>query len=76
MQQINVTELRSHLHKYLEKVQKGTEVHVTWHGEVIARIVPPTNKKKEAINRLKAIREHSKITDVVSPIDEDWEVND
>lgn len=73
MQEVNVTELRNHLHRYLENVQKGTEVLVTWHGMVIARILPPTDKKKEALNRLKELRRHSKLIDVISPMDENWE---
>lgn len=46
MREVNVTELRNHLHRYLERVQKGTEILVTWHGEVIARVLPPVNKKR------------------------------
>jgi prevent-host-death family protein len=76
MRQVNVTELRSHLHKYLDCVQKGSEVLVTWHGEVIARILPPIDKKKEAANKLKKLRTRSKINDVISPIDESWEAED
>ncbi len=76
MRKVNVTELRNHLHKYLESVHKGTEVLVTWHGEVIARILPPVDKKKEALSQLKELRSHSKMTDVISPIDDKWEEND
>jgi prevent-host-death family protein len=76
MREVNVTELRSHLHKYLENVQKGAEVLVTWHGEVIARIVPPIDKKKEALSQLKELRSHSKMIDIVSPIDEGWEADE
>lgn len=75
MREVNVTELRSHLHKYLESAQRGTEVLVTWHGEVIARILPPVDKKKEALTQLKELRSVSKMIDVVSPLDEDWEEN-
>lgn len=75
MREVNVTELRNHLHRYLERVQKGTEILVTWHGEVIARVLPPVNKKKEALSQLKELRSRSKMTDVISPIDEDWEAN-
>ena len=76
MREVNVTELRSHLHKYLERAQKGTEILVTLHGETIARILPPIDKKKDATNKLKELRRHSKMTDVTSPINEDWEAND
>ncbi len=76
MLEINVTELRSHLHKYLENVQQGAEVLVTWHGQVIARLVPPLDKKKEALDRLKELRKNSKMTDIVSPIKEKWEADE
>jgi len=68
MLEINVTEFRNHLHKYLEIVQKGTEMLVTWHGNVIARILPPTDKKKEALNQLKKLRSRCKMTDVISSL--------
>jgi len=76
MREVNVTELRSHLHQYLENVKQGTEVLVTWHGEVIARLVPPVDKKKEAVNRLKELRNHSKMVDVISPIQDKWEAEE
>jgi prevent-host-death family protein len=75
MQQVNVTELRNHLHKYLENVQNGKEVQITWHGKIIARILPAIDKKKEALNQLRGLRHRCKMTDVVSPIDEDWEAS-
>jgi prevent-host-death family protein len=76
MRKVNVTELRNHLHRYLDSVKKGTEVLVTWHGEIIARILPPVNKKADALKQLKELRIRSNMRDVVSPLDEDWEVND
>lgn len=75
MREVNVTELRNHLHKYLDSIQTEKEVLVTWHGKVVARILPPIDKKKEALNQLKELRSHSKMTDVVSAIDEDWEAD-
>ena len=75
MREVNVTELRNHLHQYLDSIQKEKEVLVTWHGKVIARILPPADKKKEALNQLKALRSQSKMTDIISPIDEDWEAD-
>lgn len=51
--------------------QKGTEVLVTWHGQVIARILPPCDTKNEALNQLKKLRSRCKIKDVISPINED-----
>lgn len=75
IREVNVTELRNHLHQYLESAGKGTEVLVTLHGQVIARILPPLDTKKEALNKLKELRQHAKIGNVISPVDESWEAN-
>ena len=75
MREVKVTELRNRLHEYLECLPKEKELLVTWHGKVIARILPPLNKKKEALKQLENLRNHSKMTDIISPIDEEWEAN-
>jgi len=72
MHSINVTELRTHLQKYLASVHKGNEILVTLHGQVIAKIVPPTDVKEEAIKQLNILRKNCDVTDVISPIDVDW----
>jgi prevent-host-death family protein len=70
---INITELRAHLPKYLSNAQKGTEILVTSHGHVIARILPPIDPQIEAQKKLKELRKHCKVNDVISPIAEDWD---
>lgn len=75
MQEINVTELRNHLPKYLSIVQKGNEILVTSHGQVIARILPPIDTQAEAQLQLKDLRKHCKIHDVTSPVDEHWDAD-
>ncbi|HSW93204.1 MAG TPA: type II toxin-antitoxin system prevent-host-death family antitoxin [Gammaproteobacteria bacterium] len=75
MHEINVTELRKHLHQHLASVQKKKELWVTWHGKVIARILPPLDEKKEALNQLKKLRGSCKVIDVISGTDEKWEAD-
>lgn len=75
MREVNVTELRNHLPRYLSSARKGTEILVTSHGEVIARIVPPVDAQQEAIKQLKELRKHCKINDVISPTGEKWEAD-
>lgn len=75
MREVNVTELRSHLPKYLSKAQSGTEILVTSHGQVIARIMPPVNTQEEAKQQLKQLRKNAIIGDVISPIDETWDAD-
>jgi prevent-host-death family protein len=73
MQAVNVTELRNHLHKYLSTAHQGTEIWVTLHGQVIAKIVPPEDTQAEALKQLTVLRKKCKVNDVISPIDESWD---
>ena len=75
MREVNVTELRNHLPKYLSIAQKGSEILITSHGEVIARILPPADTKGNAQKKLKELRKNAKVGDVTSPIDEDWKAD-
>ncbi len=70
MRAINVTELRNNLPKYLSAASKGDEILITFHGHVIARILPPADTKNNAVAALKQLRKRCKINDVVSPLDE------
>jgi len=76
MQEVNVTEFRNHLPKYLECVHKGSEILITSHGNVIARVLPPLNAKQQAQQKLKKLRKKSKVGDVVSPIKAKWTVEE
>lgn len=73
MKLVNVTELRNHLPQYLSTVQKGHEILVTSHGQVIARIVPPIDTKLSAQNELRALRKNCDVGDVISPVDDKWD---
>lgn len=68
MRQINVTELRSHLSKYLLSVQHGAEMLIMRHGQVIVRILPPINNQEKAKKRLREAQKHCKIGDIISPV--------
>lgn len=76
MREVNVTELRSHLPAYLEQAHDGNEIWVTSRGEIIARLLPPLDAKTSAKEQLKLLRKHCKVGDVVSPLNEKWNVND
>lgn len=75
MRQVNITELRNHLPKYLSSVQKGHTLLVTAHGQAIAQIIPPTDTQAEAIEQLKKLRKKCEIGDVISPINEKWDAD-
>jgi prevent-host-death family protein len=73
MHEVNVTELRNHLQMYLGQVQKGDEILVTSRGKVIARLVPGTQERLSALERVTALRGKCRVGDVVSPLDDAWE---
>ena len=73
LRKVNVTELRQNLPTYLAAVAKGSEIEVTSHGRVIARIVAVGDPAQEARDRLRALGERAIIGDIVSPADDIWE---
>jgi prevent-host-death family protein len=73
MHEVNITELRNHLPKYLSDVTKGDEILVTSHGKVIARILPPMDMRQEAKKRLCDLRKICKVGDVIAPIEDPWQ---
>jgi hypothetical protein len=75
MPEVSVTMLRNHLQEYLTQVQKGAEIRVTLHGEVIAKILSPVDEKQEAKKKLKILSKNCHLLDVVSPINDRWEVD-
>ena len=48
--EVGIRELRDHLSRYLERVQRGEEVVVTDHGRAIARVLPMSGER--TIDRL------------------------
>ena len=74
MSHVKVTDLRQNLPSYLEKVQNGEELQITLHGKVIARIVPEKDAPVAAQKRLAALRKKARLGDVISPINEGWNV--
>lgn len=74
MKKVNVTEFRQNLPSYLSLVQKGTEICVTSHGRVIAHILPPTEPKKQAKHKLEELRGRCVIGDVITPVNDEWDV--
>ena len=74
MSHVKVTDLRQNLPSYLEKVQNGEELQITLHGKVIARIVPEKDAPAAAQKRLAALRKKARLGDVISPINERWNV--
>jgi prevent-host-death family protein len=69
MQRVNITEFRSNLPLYLQKVKKGAELQITSHGKSIARLVPERDEVERAEARLRELRGTMITGNVVDPID-------
>ena len=74
MQTVNITELRANLLKYLEKANLGEQISVTTNGRLLATITPPVDQKQLARKQLNKLAKNAKLHDVMSPVDEDWNV--
>ena len=73
MQEVNVSELRSHLPEYLARAELGEEILVTRRGRVIARLSAAQDHRANAKRQLAALRARARVGDVVSPVGESWE---
>jgi len=74
MQSIAVSELRANLMKVLNNLKSNTSINITSRGKVIATLIPPKNELKSAEDKLARLRKTAKVHDILSPISEDWSV--
>lgn len=74
MEKVAVSEFRANLVAFLKRVEKGEIITLTSRGHEVAKIVPPDDKAKEAKKALKKLQQTAVIGDIISPIDEEWEV--
>jgi prevent-host-death family protein len=75
MLEVSVTTFRNHIPDYLDKVRKGEDIALTSRGKVIARLLPTEDERQNARQRLAELRATSRIDDVISSVDEEWEVD-
>ena len=73
MDNINISDLRANLLKYLKMAQRGESITVTSNGQVLATISPPIEQKDSARSKLKGLAETAVIGDVISPTDDNWD---
>lgn len=74
MEKIAVSEFRANLVGFLKRVERGEIITLTSRGHEVAKIVPPDNKMEHAREALKKLQKTAVIVDVLSPIEEEWEV--
>lgn len=72
MQNVNISDLRANLLSYLQKARDGEELTITSHGEILATILPPIDKREKAKRMLSALSKTTVIGDIVSPDGDDW----
>ncbi len=74
MKRVAVSEFRANLVGFLKRVERGEVITLTSRGHEVAKIIPPDNKIEKAREALKKLRKTAVIEDVLSPIEEEWEV--
>jgi prevent-host-death family protein len=74
MEKVAVSEFRANLVGFLKRVERGEVIALTSRGHEVAKIIPPDNKTENARDALKKLRKTALIGDVLSPIEDEWEV--
>jgi prevent-host-death family protein len=74
MEKVTVSTLREKLSAFISKAQKGQVITITSHGHELARLVPAENRSDKSKIKLAKLSKTAVIGDIVSPVDEDWEV--
>lgn len=73
MEKVAVSTLRENLTSFLRKVQKGQGIIITSRGHEMARLIPVADKMEKSKEALRELGKDAIISDILSPIDEEWE---
>ena len=73
MENVNISELRANLLKYLKKAQSGEQISVTSNGQLLAIIAPPIEQHETAKAKLNNLAKTAIIHDVLTPTNESWD---
>ena len=74
MTTIAVSELRANLMKVIEEIKQGAQIQITSRGKVVAQLVPADTAQEHAKEILHQLSDNAVIGDVISPVDETWDV--
>ena len=74
MEKVAISTLRENLSIFLKKVQEGQVFTITSRGHEMARLVPVEDKREKSRKILRELGKNATIGDILTPIDEDWEV--
>jgi prevent-host-death family protein len=75
METIAASKLRENLMKILKQIEKGSSLLITSRGRPVAQLNPPPEAAKAAQTALSELAETAVIGDIVSPLNEPWELN-
>lgn len=73
MKNVNISEFRANLLKYLTLTQQGERINVTSNGRVMATLIPPASQQEAARKMLDGLANTAVIADVLSPTGEHWD---
>ena len=74
MLQVGISEFRSNMNAILQKVQAGEIISLQVRGLEVAKLVPSDIASDLALMELERLRETAYVGDILSPLDEVWEV--
>jgi len=74
MLQIGISEFRSNMSTILQRVQDGEIVSLQIRGTEVAKLVPSDFASNFALAELERMRGTAYVGDILSPLDETWEV--
>ncbi len=73
MREINISEFRANLLKYLKIVQHGEQLNVISKGTPLATLTPPISQHYTSRAKLKKLAKTAIVNDVLSPIEDSWD---
>ncbi len=74
MNSVAVSQFRANLVKVLDDIRQGNRIELTSHGKPIAQIIPINETRLKANEALFELSKTAEIRDIISPIDENWDV--
>ena len=75
METIAASKLRENLMKILKQIEKGSSILITSRGRPVAQLSPPPESASKAQEALTDLSKTAVIGDIVSPMNEPWEVS-
>ncbi len=71
---IGISTFRQNMFQYMKSIERGNSIQLVSHGRDVAIVIPPSNRFELARKKLKELRKTAKIGDVVSPVEDIWDV--